>query len=498
MLIMISYGTFVMVFFMPSCCLYPLSLFRQASGVFVPCWWPCSPVLALLAVSIFSGWFMLYGWWLGLVSCLLLAVPILCMRHFYDTQWQIVSMLSCNYFHLFFGWAYGLVPGGAVIHDVAPSSGEQPALRAPRCTPFWPYTWDSIAMFLGCAFCWQLVLTQLKQAVVFSFCWPCHYVSMQHWWLFLLVHCWCLCVVLHCLVVHSAFCLRSYYDDSRQLIPFSLLLPCSTLWLSYGYLDGFVPGSTVLNGAAPSHGEQPIPSAPRCWPSWPTRCMTILSYPETFFDLSLNALLKVATYLLASPHSGSLYISSFNTRIDYYLVMSCFVPFLYALSANGFSFSPAPSSDRFPLPLLHPSCFIITGPCCCTLSIWTRPFLYIQDFGLHLLAVRRLVHKSLGLTLVLLYMFIFDCWVYCGDIVIVLLYYCLLAWDSVSNCSMASEGENPPRPYFRLPSGLVIFVFLHDCRLAVGIFISQSCYAYRFVFSFKALVSPCTLTYENY
>ena len=118
MFIMISCGSFVVVF---SKLFYGrplLSLFRQAGSVFVLFWWSCSLAPAAVSVYIFHGWLVLYGWWLCLVSYFLLVVLFRCLRQSHDTQWQIVSvsmLLSCSFFLLLFGWACGLVPGGAVM-----------------------------------------------------------------------------------------------------------------------------------------------------------------------------------------------------------------------------------------------------------------------------------------------------------------------------------------------------------------------------------------------
>uniref|UniRef100_A0A7C8Z5N6 Uncharacterized protein n=1 Tax=Opuntia streptacantha TaxID=393608 RepID=A0A7C8Z5N6_OPUST len=86
---------------------------------------------------------------------------------------------------------------------------------------------------------------------------------MQHLWLFfnggIMVHCWWQYAVQSCLMVASVPCFRAYYDDSYQFISLSLLLPCFASWLPHGYLGGFVPGGTAVNGVAPSRGDSLFP-----------------------------------------------------------------------------------------------------------------------------------------------------------------------------------------------------------------------------------------------
>jgi len=54
-----------------------------------------------------------------------------------EDQWKFISysffwivLLYCMCSSLFLGCDYGIVPGGALLNGVAPSSGEQPVLSA--------------------------------------------------------------------------------------------------------------------------------------------------------------------------------------------------------------------------------------------------------------------------------------------------------------------------------------------------------------------------------
>ena len=103
--------------------------------------------------------------------------------------------------------------------------------------------------------------------------------------------------------------LESLMMINGSFFPFSMLLSCSCFSLFYGCFCGLVPGGAELNGVAPSSGEQPIPSAPRYRPFWPSRSMMILDYLETFFFPFLRSSLKANGCLLANRCSECRYIS---------------------------------------------------------------------------------------------------------------------------------------------------------------------------------------------
>ena len=413
-------------------------------------------------------------------------ILIPCLRQSHDTQWQFIfvsMMLFYSSFPLLFGWACGLVPGGAKIQDAALTSDEQPVLSAPRCRPLWLCLWLSFVVVLSCVFLWQLKMTPINQDVVYFVWWSWYSGAMQPLWLFFnggnMVHCWWQDAVQYCLVVASILCLRAYYDDSYQFISLSLLLPCFASWLPHGYLGGFVPVGTVLNGVAPSHGEQPIPSAPRCWPGWPSRSMMMPSFSETFVAIFLYDLVTMSPPLRAYPHSGCLYTNLLITYFDVCLFLSLSVPLFTAL-------------------FLHIYWFLVTGSCCWTLNTWITHSLCIQFFCLCPLTSWCVVHKSFGLPIFHLYKIILDFWISREVLLFVLFSYCFLLRDPLSICSMASEGANPSKALFQTAFGLSYFCFLARLSFCCGYDHSPRCCVCPFAFDVKTLALPFTLFYENY
>ena len=198
-------------------------------------------------------------------------------------------------------------------------------------------SWGSIVVVLLLAFCWQHLKTMYRQAVVFSWstCIPAPAqllcFSFNGWFM---LHCWGLCLVLFFLLVAYVLCLRNSHHDQWQFISFSMLLSSSCFSLLHGCVCGLVPGGAELNGVAPSSGEQPVPSAPRCRPSWPSRSMMIQNYPETFFVLSLCSLLKVYGCLMASRYFDCRYSSLYFKCVAVCLSMSFILLYLYVVPVS--------------------------------------------------------------------------------------------------------------------------------------------------------------------
>jgi len=457
MIIMISCGSFVMVFSKFFCCWPLLALLRQPGNVFALFWWSCAPGPAVLlgyfsygwpawfdlfwwscspgptVVSVYfvHGWFVWYGWWLCSVSTFRLGTLIPYLRQSHDNHWHFTPVFLIFFYSSFtslFGWT-----------------------------------------------------------VVYFDCWRWYFGAMQHLWLFFtggnMMHgCWQY-VDPYGLVVACVLCLRVYYDNSYQCIFPSLLLPCFAFWLLHGYLGGLVPGVTALNGVAPSPGEQPAPRTPWCRPGWPSRSMMMPSFSETFVVIIANkflyTLVKMSPFLRAFLHSRC-----FSTHI----ISTLFAVYL----------SPPFPALPFTALFLHLYWFLVTGSCFWMLIRWTKHSLCTQLVRLCPWSSWCVVHMCFGLPLFQLYITFFGLSAFLWEFPPCIISYCLLTRHSLFSCSMASEGAKPSKALFQTAFGLSCFCF-YVCL--------SSCYGYAYSLKYGVRLIALdgqlfdltfTLYYENY